>query len=266
MTQLLPATKPLVIAQISDCHLFADIHALHHGANVYQHLKQIVTDIATHKAIDLIIFTGDLTQDHSVESYQHFTTIFKQAKLNVPVYYLAGNHDEPALMRRYLAAPIFNDQQSIDLGKWQIQLIDSKSETPAGKVSQQTLAQLKKAIKADTYQLFFMHHHPVDVGYFIDQHGLLNQDEFWRAINELPQAKSAIKAIACGHVHRASLLKKYSVHAQQCVDVYTCPATSIAFDPSKASVSALAVPPSFRLFSLYENGALSSDIIYATIT
>ena len=106
-----------------------------------------------------------------------------------------------------------------------------------------------------------MHHHPVDLGFFIDRHGLNNQVDFWKSINEMLQARVDIRAIACGHVHQASFHPKQTSNKLQSVDVYTCPATSIAFDPTKESVSSLNLGPSYRLFYLHNDGTIQSDII-----
>jgi len=262
---------PLVIAQFSDSHLFSDPFALHHSANVYQHLQQVLADIAQQPKLDAIIFTGDLTQDHSTQSYQNFAQLVAQAKLPVPVYYLAGNHDEPSLMAEHFEHSCFqqsfNSEKTITLGHWQIQLLDSKSATPAGIVDQQSFQQLKENIDSGKYQLLMMHHHPVDIGYFIDRHGLTNQTQFWQTINELQQQGIAIQAIASGHVHNARFFAKHSQHPQQSVDVYTCPATSIAFDPTQDTVSSLGLPPSYRLYYLHghdsgsNSGKVTTEVI-----
>lgn len=98
-----------------------------------------------------------------------------------------------------------------------------------------------------------MHHHPLDIGYYIDKHGLLEQDVFWQCINQLNKADNNIKAIACGHVHRAVKLSKDKV------DIYTCPATSIQFGDTKEQAGSIL--PSYRLFYLKSNGTIQSEVI-----
>ncbi len=261
MSQIINTVKPLVIAQFSDSHLFANTKDLHHGSNVFEHLQQVLADIAKQKHIDVIIFTGDLSQDHSEQSYQNFVEAVQQVELEAPVYFLAGNHDEPALLTRYLTKPVFCAEKTVNTKAWQIHLLNSKSDTPAGIVSKKDLLKLKKGIDKGKFQLLMMHHHPVDVGYFIDRHGLINQADFWQAMGEMQQANINIKAIACGHTHRASFLPKQTSHPRQRLDVYTCPATSIAFDPSKDTVSSLNLEPSYRLFYLHCNGSIESEVI-----
>jgi len=258
---IIKTSSPLVVAQFSDSHLFGDINQYHHDANVYNNLQQVLANMANNKKIDVIVFTGDLTQDHSQGSYQNFAELVKQANINSPVFYLAGNHDEPELLTQYLVEPTFSSSQCFETEQWKIQLIDSKSNTPAGFVNQKSLSKLKSRVEGQKFQLLMMHHHPVDVGYFIDRHGLINQNEFWHGINTLNHQGCNIQAIACGHVHRAMKLSKKTKHPEQSLDVYTCPATSIAFDPQKETVSSLGVAPSYRLFYLYDDGSINSDIV-----
>lgn len=268
------AGKPIIFAQISDSHLFAELDGLHHGHNVFANLTKVLTNISVNKDISFIVFTGDLTQDHSALSYQRFVDCVRNCNIKLPIYYLAGNHDETALLDKYFSSFPFNSNKTITLGTWQLQLIDSKSDTPAGYVSQASLSLLSSTIDPNKYQLIMMHHNPIDVGYFIDKHGLKNKEDFWGTMNQY----SNIKAIACGHVHRAMELTqplKFFSNATEhamlnlkqqstCLPVtlYTCPATSIQFDTDTDGVSALPQGPGYRLFHLFDSGKLTSKVIY----
>ncbi len=249
--------SPLVICQISDSHLFASENSRHCGVDVFANFKAVLRDIAMRSNIDYVVFTGDLTQDHSEKSYQNFVSAFSWAQITTPSLFVAGNHDEPTLLAKYLSKPPFSANKKIDHASWQVQLIHSKSNTPAGIIDKKALNSLKLAIDKNKKQLVMMHHHPINIGYFIDDHGLKNKSEFWHVINEYTN----IQAIACGHVHRASKLATFSAGKYQSVDVYTCPATSIQFDPSKKTVAALAQQPGYRLFYLYPDGTMQTHII-----
>ena len=253
--------KSLVIAQFSDSHLFAEDDGLHHKANVLENLKRVLASISADPTIDYIVFTGDLTQDHSEQSYQNFVDVVKAANICVPLFYLAGNHDEHILLDQYLFEKPFVSTKHIDSSDWQIQLINSKSATPAGFVSDKAFTQLDKGMDLRKHQLLMMHHHPVDVGYFIDKHGLINKGEFWQNIEQHNSCTDSVIAIACGHVHRASLIQKHEESSNKSIDVYTCPATSIQFDPCSDNVCALDQGPAYRLFYLHSNGALNTDIV-----
>jgi len=251
--------NPFIIAQISDCHLFANSSLLHFGANVYQNLLLVLSDIKKNSSIDIIIFTGDLTQDHSDKSYQLFTKAMSYCQISIPVYFLSGNHDDPELLTKYLVGHSFCSSRVVENDYWQALLVESKSKVikgPAGQVDDIEFEQLHQRININKRQLLFMHHHPVDVGYFIDKHGLNNRDEFWLNLDKY----ASIAGIACGHVHRGETMKSTSTNRS--IDVYTCPATSIQFDPLASTVKALKQGPGYRLFTLFENGELETSLHY----
>jgi len=249
-------SKPLNIVQISDCHLFADISSQHCGADVYQNLIDALKHLKLNQELDLIIFTGDLTQDHSDGSYQRFVDAVQTCQIDLPFYYLPGNHDNVAKLDEYLVGLPFIDDKIINNKHWQVILLNSKSDNPSGHIPSSTWQQVKQTIDVNKHQLLIMHHHPIDVGYFIDRHGLTDQNEFWQNLNKFP----SIKAIACGHVHQAlNILPK---SRQQTVPVYTCPATSIQFDANKDTVSDNGQGPGYRLFTLLETGELLTEAIF----
>ncbi|PKG83831.1 3',5'-cyclic-nucleotide phosphodiesterase [Colwellia sp. 75C3] len=258
--------KPIVLAQITDSHLFSSLDGLHHGHNVFDNLRNVLLSVRNNAQIDYVVFTGDLTQDHTEQSYQNFVDCVHECDITVPIYYLAGNHDEPELLAKYFSVSPFLAGKEISLSHWQVQLVDSKSATPAGYVSEPVLEKLQSAIMPGKHQLLMMHHHPIDVGYFIDKHGLQNKADFWQAIN----GYNNIKAIACGHVHSAMeltnpvsnlLSKPLNQKLKEPVVLYTCPATSIQFDPNVDGVAALAKGPGYRVFYLYADGQLNTDVV-----
>jgi Icc protein len=258
--------KIIRIAQFSDCHLFADLAQEHHGANVFNHLLKVLTHIANISALDCAIFTGDLTQDHSDQSYQRFVEAVNLSGIDVPIYFIAGNHDEHKQLNQHLTLAPFNGNKTLVFDYWQLLLVNSKSDTPAGFVDDKELTRIKMnntalnakevgylAIDIQTpHTMVFMHHHPLDVGYFIDRHGLQNQDEFWQAIN----SNKCIRLIACGHVHRGIDM------FHQGVELFTCPATSVEFDKHPEVLNVTTTGPGYRLFELYPDGRHVSQCVY----
>jgi Icc protein len=221
----------------------------------------VLQALKANTAINMIIFTGDLSQDHSEQSYQNFVEAVYREELSVPFYYLAGNHDELQLLEQYLAATPFIQQKSACQDNWQIILLNSKSDTPAGLIEQDELQWLKKELIPDKHQLLMMHHHPIDVGYFIDRHGLENSKDFWQVVDQQP----SIKGIACGHVHRALTIHTSTTRSsksERTVPLFTCPATSIQFDPTKETVSSTGESAGYRLFSLFDDGNIETDFYY----
>ena len=251
-----PISKKFTLVQISDCHLFADRDGLHHQANVYQNFKKVLLAIKAQPSIDAIVFTGDLTQDHSEASYELFVQTFEECEISTPVYYVAGNHDDYSSLQRYLSQAPFCQDKVIENEHWQVMLLESKSATPAGMFNLAEGEVLAKSMAAHKAQLILMHHHAIDVGYFIDDHGLNNQEEFQCFLAQHP----SIAAVACGHIHQAlSLTIKLP---SKSLSLYSCPATSIQFDANADIAKSNGQPPGYRLFTLAENKQLTTQVFY----
>mgnify|MGYP003670555834 CR=1 FL=1 len=249
-------SKPLILAQISDSHLFADSTGMHHGANVYQNLKKVLLAINKLPAVDVIVFTGDLTQDHTAASYRLFVQAFKECEITTPVYYLAGNHDDPTLLKRYLSCLPFCHDNIIANDYWQVLLLESKSATPAGVISQAQCDIAAGVIDQTKSQLLLTHHHAVDAGFFIDKHGLRNKTQFKQFLSAFP----SIKALACGHIHQALTLPL--VLPQRTISLYSCPATSIQFDINAETAKSNGQAPGYRLFTLAENEHITTEVFF----
>jgi Icc protein len=249
-------SEKFIVVQISDSHLFAEKSGLHHNTNVYQNLIKVLHKIKQLPHIDVIIFTGDLTQDHTNASYQLFVQAFEECAIITPVYYLAGNHDEPTLLNHHLVSAPFCQAKIIETNDWQILLMASKSDTPAGEVTQQQFDQVANNIDVKKSQLLLMHHHPVDAGFFIDQHGLNNQQQFSDFIESFP----SIVAVGCGHIHQALTLP--IALTKRVVNLYSCPATSIQFDITSATVAKNTQGPGFRQFVLQKNKQFFTDVTF----
>ncbi|WP_169303020.1 metallophosphoesterase [Thalassotalea mangrovi] len=242
----------VVFTQFSDCHLYADKSALHFGQPVYANLVRTLGDMREMKDLQFAVFTGDLSQDHSDQSYRNFNEAISESGIQVPIYWLPGNHDSIEQMQNLLVHPLLNDDKDIVLDGLRLMLLNSKSATPAGLLADTELARLQDIDKTDA-TLLFMHHHPRPVGYFIDRHGLQNASAFWLLLQHLP----GVVGVACGHVHRA-ITQNADKNAS--APVYCCPATSIQFDPEFDGVKALPEGPAYRTF-YYDNGELSSRIV-----
>lgn len=206
------------VAQITDCHLFASRDGLYRGANSAAHLQAIV-DTLCREQPDAVLLTGDLTQDHSSESYTLLAQLL--SPLNCPVFCLPGNHDDEVELAALCQQQPMQPERNLILGDWQLLLLNTKSATPAGgfsSIEQRWLAEQCRQSQATAIWLF-CHHHPLPINSFIDKHGQQQQAELWRAIVN----DDRIRGIAHGHVHHA--------YERQHLDrtVVGCPASSVQF-------------------------------------
>ena len=91
------------LLQITDTHLFASAEGRLLAVRTAESLAAVLEQVqANEHPYEVILATGDLSQDHSPESYQRFASMM--APLGRPIYWLPGNHDDSPLMTEYLHA------------------------------------------------------------------------------------------------------------------------------------------------------------------
>ena len=86
---------PLRIIQISDTHVFGGKNKELLGVKTQESFDAVV-DLLQQEKMDLIILSGDLSQDGSIDSYRYVASRMKA--FNVPVYFVPGNHDDVKVM------------------------------------------------------------------------------------------------------------------------------------------------------------------------
>src|SRR5689334_16596794 len=91
------------IAQLSDTHIYADKKKTLLGINTWESFSAVV-DLLMSDPVqpDLILFSGDVSQDYSEGAYRNLAQHLQQKNIAVPRYYIPGNHDDPAQMARVL--------------------------------------------------------------------------------------------------------------------------------------------------------------------
>ncbi|WP_333608991.1 metallophosphoesterase [Arsukibacterium sp.] len=215
---LFPPKASYRIVQISDCHLLAGIDELYQGVRPGRYLQQAVARIQQ-SAPDALLLTGDLSQDHSVQSYQLLTELLQG--LSCPIFLLPGNHDDRAMLAAVAEQAPCHSATALQLGDWQLLLLDTKGPTPAGEFCQQRRQALQSEFMRSRAGHFwlFCHHHPRPLGWSIDRHGLAEPELFWQLLGEEPR----VRGLAHGHCHYAYA----AVH--QHIQLVGCPASSVQF-------------------------------------
>ncbi|OAI49460.1 hypothetical protein AYO45_02530, partial [Gammaproteobacteria bacterium SCGC AG-212-F23] len=201
---------------------------------------------------DLILLTGDLSQDQSAESYQHLAEMIKP--LQVPAYCIPGNHDDSDVM--YEVFPKYNIaiERYIILKKWQIILLDSqKPDAVEGYLAPAQFKFLQKNLQQSPnhHTLLALHHHPVSVETtWLDNIGLQNAEAFWDALKDFTH----VRAVLFGHVHSLHEGKKNGIQ------YFSTPSTCIQFKPRQAKFSLDKLPPAYRIIDLYANGTVKTEV------
>ena len=133
---------PTKLLQVSDCHLARDPGADYRGQNADANLDRLM-EPAKRWAPDLLVLTGDLSEDASVESYCRIRDWAR--RIECPVAWIPGNHDDRDLM-----APVFDDAgfdsgPVIEAGAWQLALLDSAwPGDPGGELDEARLKALDR--------------------------------------------------------------------------------------------------------------------------
>lgn len=205
------------IVQITDCHLLATTDALYQGIRPYQHLRQVLDGLRAEAP--LLVLTGDLTEDHSADSYALLQQLL--AEWPAPVFLLPGNHDERVALEQLSQQPPFRPERRLALPGWQLWLLDSKGDTPAGSFPPARLATLEHWLtdSADAQIFWFCHHHLLPIGSFIDRFD--QQDK--AGLLEMLRREPRLRGLAHGHCHHA-----YQYQLPEFVQV-GCPASSVQF-------------------------------------
>lgn len=230
----------LRLIQISDFHLHADPGARGRSGFPLRQLEAVLEAVGRERP-DAVLVTGDVSDDETAVSYQLAADALD--RLGVPWFWLAGNHDEPALM-----AERREPLEALDLGAWRVLAVDTRvSGQPHGELGPERLARLAERLEGDERPtLLVMHHPPLPVGSaWIDALGLQDRDAFWQAL----AAYGQVRAILCGHIHQAFSSHRRLDEGE--VAVYGCPSTGDQFLPGARDFAVdEASRPGYRIVDL----------------
>lgn len=241
------------MVQISDTHLLQNAEGELLGVKTQDSFRAVIELLQSQRNdIDLILHTGDISQDQSIASYCAAAKML--GPLCLPTYALPGNHDDEVNMQHvYPEAGIKLDKQII-IKNWQLILLNSrKPGAVEGFLSEHEIIFLEKCLSEnpDHHAIILLHHHPISVGVaWLDPIGLSNADTFWQLLANYPQAKYVL----FGHVHQDFA----ALHQQ--VMCYAAPSTSVQFKPNVAEFALDNIPPGYRWINLYEDGSLETGI------
>lgn len=242
------------ILQISDMHLSASIDDQLVGVNTEDSFLSIL-NLAQEESWppDLIILTGDLSQDSSAESYCRLIQHLK--KLQIPCYVLPGNHDTPSRIKNFFTAPPVTYQPLLHYKQWLFAFLNS--ETPneeGGTLDETAIENLRLEINAhpDKHVLICLHHQLIPVGSeWLDTMTVSNPDSLIKIVAE----HSNVRGIIHGHVHQAS--QRHIANKP----LYGTPSTCFQFKPLSKEFAIDNTPPGYRWLRLSTEGHIQTDVI-----
>ncbi len=246
---------PLKVLQLTDPHLMASADGALLGVNTRDSLAAVIDEVLrNHGQPDLILATGDLTQDASSEAYRYFGEQLKA--FNCPSLWIAGNHDDSDLLAS-IAAEFQAEQKQLVQGGWHFVMLDSSVHGKVfGELSQPELAFLDESLsqQPELPTMVCLHHHPVDIGSdWMEKIGLKNRDAFWQVIDRHPQ----VKIVLWGHIHQDLQQQRNSVQ------LLATPSTCIQFATGSSKFAVEPLAPGYRWFELEASGQYSTEVCRA---
>ena len=196
------------LAHVSDLHLMPDVSGEGEqnssSMDVASTIAEDLTAIA--QGLDLVVVSGDLTEQADAVSFANFEQIF--GRIGLPIVVVPGNHDGPAGMLDYASS-------SSQLADWHLtnRLVEiggvrflglntSIERVTQGALDDEALSLVDEQIRSasDQQMVIVMHHPPLVLGLQqFDEFAYIERgDEF----HEIIAASKKEVIVLSGHVHR----------------------------------------------------------------
>ena len=239
----------MLVAQLSDTHLLADPNARLWNHNTTRNLAAVID--ALPRRVDVMVITGDVAEDGTHEAYRRALSL--TAGRADERYFLAGNHDDPNVMREVVgpARPLRMVRIS---ERWTMALVDSQwVGHDAGQVARETLTQLQAELdQVTTHVVACLHHPPVSPCDEPDC-GVADGDALLEILRTGP-----VRLVLSGHVHQ---------HFDTTLDGIRFVGAPSTFrqlrhggDPHYTDT---LEPPAAQLIELLDDGEVSCEVIRA---
>ena len=238
----------MLIAQISDIHIRDHLGMFGELVDTSKTLEKAIQLLnALDPQPDVVLATGDLTDDGTKEQYSQFLEII--SPLNAPLLPLPGNHDDYSefinAFSSILPDEIPENHCSYVIDNFPVRLIALDTSLPGrhdALFSEDHELWLSKALSQEKEKptLLFTHFPPFETGInFMDLSGLKSADRLEKIIRNNPQ----VKLVVAGHVHRPIQTSFASTM------ISVCPSTGnqLKLDLNPKNGSAVDEPPGFQL-------------------
>lgn len=252
LSPVTPQADHICLVQLTDSHLYADAGADLLGLDTHESLQAVI-DLVLEEfpTMDLVLATGDITQDGSEAAYGRFAEAMR--RLPAPCHWIAGNHDNAELMQQ-LGVATGLSREWTDLGCWRIVLLNSNIPgAVAGHLGASQLDVLDRALKGagERFVMVCLHHHPVDIGCgWMAPLGLLNAPELLGRL----EADRRVRVVLWGHVHQQF------DHQHDHLRLLASPSTCIQFAPQSQVFATDERQPGYRWLRLYDDGQIETAV------
>lgn len=248
-----PATDASVLlVQLSDSHLFAEDGARLLGMDTAHSLEKVVERVAREQPrIDLILATGDVSQDGSLDSYTRFRRLgapWTRRCAGSPV----TTTNASRCSGRPRAATCWSRSSTSATGAWCCSTSSIPGAVP-GYLEEDQLELLRRAIDSagERFLLVSFHHHPVPIGSdWMDPIGLRNPQALFDLLAPYPQ----VRCLLWGHIHQEFDRQRGPLR------LLASPSTCVQFAPGSSDFTLDRLAPGYRWLRLHDDGRLETGI------
>ncbi|WP_283093837.1 phosphodiesterase [Achromobacter sp. Marseille-Q0513] len=244
---------PALLVQLTDCHLFGEAETSMLGVNTDASLRAVLGQIeADHKHPDLVLATGDLSQDGEVAAYQRLAGMLQAspALAGARIRCLPGNHDAPDTLRR--ALPAWSEPVT-DVGAWRVICLDTTVPGSNGghlPDSQLDLLESALAEAPERPALVATHHNAMPITHWHDTMMIDNPQRLFQLLARWPQAR----VLLWGHVHHEFDRRRHNLR------ILATPSTCFQFSVRDGRHVVDGKAPGYRWIKLYKDGSLATGV------
>lgn len=204
---------PVYFVHVSDTHFGPTVDYARQGYRSYPYARKVVEIInSLPTRPDFVIHTGDVVTHPNDDAYRLAAEVF--AALEVPIYYVTGNHDISADIHRFLPmGPKVDCQAGTDTLSYTFEVRDNRflvldargpdDIDPHGFLTDDQLDVLRREATPDGPSLTIFVHYPalrVNSPWMDANMPILNGTEMHRAL--LP-ARGRLRGVFYGHIHNS---------------------------------------------------------------
>ena len=243
------------IIQITDLHLNKSKDIVSNGVNTFESASMVIDSIRVNeKNIDCLILSGDLSNDCSIESYNHLMQLLKD--FEAPIYLMSGNHDSPSLLNTLTNNKNIFLKNFQCFNNWGVFMFNTKKEnSPNGLLKKEELMYFDEVLSNILYEniIVFLHHHPVPIGSASMDSMIIENAEL---LTDRIMKYDKIKAVSWGHIHNEFDLNMGSAK------LFSTPSTCYqAKEKSKNFIIDPEASPGYRKIYLNNDGSFNTEVI-----
>lgn len=213
-------------------------------------LRSVVDRLLTEPDFDLVLHTGDLSDDGDPKSVA--ACLDQLGRLGAPLLATPGNHDDPAVLGEAMGADVAGAQVRT-VGPWTvIGLCSARPGQEHGTIGDDQLAELHRALAAAAGPVALALHHPPVTPCPDPDCQLTDADE----LMALARRHGAVRAVLTGHLHLAD------AHHEHGIDFLLGPSTCLQLDHVHplAENNLAPTPLGARVVELGADGSVTSDL------